>query len=342
MKTYSNLYPLIYNFENLYQAYLKARRAKRYQEEVLKFTANLEENLITIQNEILHHVYRTGRYRTFYVHDPKTRLVAALPFKDRIVQHALCSVIEPLFEKGFIFDSYACRKYKGTHAGADRVTEFLKSAQKRWGKVYCLKADITQYFPSVNHQILKPIIQRKIACPDTLQLINEIIDSGGDGNSCPRGLPIGNLTSQLWANVYLDQLDHFVKETLREKYYVRYMDDFVILKGDKQYLLEVKREIEGFLTDKLDLQLNGKTGIWPINQGIDFLGYRIWPHYRLLRKRSTKRIRRALKHFQKEYPEGHITLDRINATVQSWLGHARHADSYRFRQKLVEEFRFVR
>jgi len=133
MKTYSNLYPLIYNFENLYQAYLKARRAKRYQEEVLKFTANLEENLITIQNEILHHVYRTGRYRTFYVHDPKTRLVAALPFKDRIVQHALCSVIEPLFEKGFIFDSYACRKYKGTHAGADRVTEFLKSAQKEVG-----------------------------------------------------------------------------------------------------------------------------------------------------------------------------------------------------------------
>ncbi|MEW5898168.1 MAG: reverse transcriptase/maturase family protein, partial [Bacillota bacterium] len=221
MKTYSNLYPFVYDFANLYKAYLKARKGKRYQDKVLQFAAQLEDNLFAIQAELINHTYRTGRYRRFYVHDPKTRPVAALPFKDRVVQHALCNVIEPLFEKSFIYDSYACRKFKGTHAGANRVTEFLKSAQRKWGKVYCLKADIAQYFPSVNHRILKAIIRKKIACPDTLQLIDEIIDSGGGEG---RGLPIGNLTSQLWANVYLDQLDHFIKETLREKYYVRYMD----------------------------------------------------------------------------------------------------------------------
>jgi len=339
MKTYSNLYPFVYDFANLYKAYLKARKGKRYQDKVLQFAAQLEDNLFAIQAELINHTYRTGRYRRFYVHDPKTRPVAALPFKDRVVQHALCNVIEPLFEKSFIYDSYACRKFKGTHAGANRVTEFLKSAQRKWGKVYCLKADIAQYFPSVNHRILKAIIRKKIACPDTLQLIDEIIDSGGGEG---RGLPIGNLTSQLWANVYLDQLDHFIKETLREKYYVRYMDDFVIIHGEKRHLWETKKRIEEYLANVLDLTFNGKTGVFPISQGVDFLGYRIWPHFRLLRKRSIKRIKRALKHFREAYHGGKISLERVNATVQSWLGHAKHANSYRFRKKLFCMLSFIR
>ncbi|MDI3548112.1 MAG: RNA-directed polymerase [Halanaerobiales bacterium] len=334
-KTYTNLYPRIYDFQNLELAYMKARRAKRFQEEVLQFSFNLESNLIQIQNELIYKTFRTGRYRYFYVHDPKTRLVAALPFKDRVVQHALCNVIEPLFEERFIPDSYACRVGRGIHAGADRVMQFLRVTQHKWDRVYCLKADVSQYFPSINHAILKAIIRKRIACPDTLWLIDEIIDSGGDGGDCSRGLPIGNLTSQLWANVYLDQLDHFVKEILREKYYVRYMDDFVILGGDKRHLWEVKQEIEGFLADKLDLQLNGKTGIWPISQGIDFLGYRIWPTHRLIRKSSIKRMKRKLKAFQRKYREGKIDLEKINATIQSWLGHVSHADSYNLRKKLL-------
>ncbi|KUK51909.1 MAG: RNA-directed DNA polymerase (Reverse transcriptase), partial [Desulfotomaculum sp. 46_296] len=295
-KTYTDLYPRIYDFENLELAYMKARRTKRFKNEVPEFSFNLESNLIQIQNELIYKTYRTGRYRCFYVHDPKTRQVAALPFKDRVVQHALCNVIEPIFEKRFIPDSYACRA------------------------------------------ILKAIIRRRIACPDTLWLIDEIIDSGGDGSDCPRGLPIGNLTSQLWANVYLDQLDHFVKEVLREPYYVRYMDDFVILGGDKGHLWQVKREIEGFLAGKLDLRLNGKTGIWPISQGIDFLGYRIWPTHRLVRKSSIKRMKRKLKAFQRKYREGQIDLEKINATIQSWLGHVSHANSYNLRRKLLEAF----
>lgn len=343
MRTYDNLYPQIYDFGNLYEAYLKARRGHRYDPDVLIFTSNRESELIQLQNELIWKTYRTGPYRRFYVHDPKTRLVAALPFRDRVLQHALCNVIEPLFEQKFVYDSYACRSDKGTHAGADRVTEYLRRANRIWDKPYCLKADISKYFPSIRHSALLTIIRRTIACEDTLWLIQEILSSWVDLNDLdPRGLPIGNLTSQLWANVYLDQLDHYVKETLRVKFYVRYMDDFVIIGGDKAELWQVKREIEDFLSDKLDLRLNGKTGIFPVSQGVDFLGYRIWADHRLLRKRSTKRIKRALKHFQKIYAQDAIDLDQINATVQSWLGHAKHADSYHFRQKLFDTVSFVR
>lgn len=342
-KTFKNLYPSIYDFENLYFAYLKARRSKRYRSEVLEFTSNLEENLLQLQNELIWRTYRTGRYREFYVHDPKTRLVMALPFRDRVVHHALVAVIEPIFERRFIFDSYACRPGKGTHAGANRVTFFLKKLTRLHGRVYCLKADISKYFPSINHRILKELIRKKIVCPGTLWLIDEIIGSAADpSNPDPKGIPIGNLTSQLFANIYLHELDIFVKHTLKARYYVRYMDDFVLLSPNKDELWEYKREIQVFLADRLNLALNGKTSVFPISQGIDFLGYRIWPTHRLLRKNSIKRMKRKLKIFRKKYSEGRITMDRMNASIQSWLGHCKHANTYNLRQKLLGEFTLKR
>ncbi len=339
MRTYKSLYPQIYDFENLYGAYHKARRGHRYQKEVLAFTNRLDSELIQLQNELIWRMYRTGSYRRFYVHDPKTRLVAALPFRDRVLQHALCNVIEPLFEKKFIYDSYACRKGKGTHASADRVQEFLKRAERKWGNPYCLKTDIKQYFPSIRHSTLLAIMRRTVACEDTLWLIREILSSWVDvSDPDPRGLPIGNLTSQLWANVYLDQVDHYLKEVLQVKLYVRYMDDSVIIAENKEKLWDVKREMEAFLEDKLSLRLNDKTDIFPVSQGVDFCGYRIWSTHRLLRKRSVKRFRRGLRYFQKAYREGTVTLTRINATVQSWLGHAGHANTWHLREKIFEDF----
>lgn len=343
MRTYKDLYSRIYDFDNLYEAYLRARRGHRYDHQVLVFTNNLEGELIQLQNDLIWKTYRTGNYNRFYVHDPKTRLVAALPFRDRVLQHALTAIIEPFFERQFIFDSYACHVGKGTHAGVKRVTEFLTRASHKWENPYCLKADVRSYFPSIRHSALIPIIERTIACNDTFSLIKEILNSWvDDGDLDPRGLPIGNLTSQLWANVYLDQLDHFVKEVLRVPFYVRYMDDFIIIDGDKAKLRYLKREIEDFLDAKLSLRLNGKTSIFPVSHGVDFLGYRIWKDHKLLRKRSTKRIRRALKKFKRDYRDGKITSERINATIQSWLGHAKHADSYGFRTKLFAEFTLIR
>ncbi|GAB6170800.1 RNA-directed DNA polymerase [Paradesulfitobacterium aromaticivorans] len=342
MRTHKNLYPAIYDFENLYYAYLKARSGHRFDKDVLIFSDSLESNLIQLQNEIIWKTHRTGPYRCFYVHEPKTRLVAALPFRDRVLQHALCAVIEPLFEKQFIYDNYACRVGKGTHAGVDRLTKFLIEAHWKWENPYCLKVDVKQFFPSIWHDKLINIIKKTVGCEDTLWLIVEIVNSWpGTEDTDPRGLPIGNLTSQLFANVYMNELDHYVKESLRVRYYVRYMDDFVILSDKKDELWYLKREIEDFLNHRLGLSMNGKTGIFPTTQGVDFLGYRVWPTHKLLRKRSMKRIRRALKKFQKEYRQGTVGLDKIHATISSWLGHASHADSYHFTQKLFQETVFI-
>lgn len=339
-KTYNNLFPQIYDFEALYQAYLKARRCKRYRGEILRFRQRLEENLIQLQNELIWKTYRTGEYYTFYVYEPKARLVAALPFRDRVIHHALVSVIEPIWESRFIYDSYACRVGKGTHAGTNRTQTFLCRAQRRWGRVYCLKADVAKYFPSIDHATLKALLRKRIACQDTLWLCDEIIDSAKrltNGHQ-PKGIPIGNLTSQLFANIYLHELDKFIKYDLRERFYVRYMDDFIILGADKAYLHYLRKQIAGFLAERLFLQLNGKTQVFPVKgRGVDFLGYRIWPTHRLLRVRSKKHMRRKLKKYTKLYGEGKIALDRINASIQSWLGHVKHCDSYRLRKKLLGE-----
>lgn len=334
-KTFNNLYSDIYSFQNLFKAYLKARKNKRYHEEVLKFSANLEENLIQLQNDLIYKTYEPGRYREFYVYDPKTRLVMAAPFRDRVLHHAVCNIIEPIFDRTFIHHSYACRSGKGTHAGVKCTVDFLRGAVHKYGKVYCFKADISKYFPSINHDILRSIIRKKIRCKDTLWLIDTILDSTAANDEInPVGIPIGNLTSQLFANVYLNELDYYMKHKQRVKCYVRYMDDFVVLHHDKRYLHNLWRATEDFLCNSLALKMNHKTSIFPIEQGIDFLGYRIWPGRRLLRKANVKRIKRIAKKFAREYRKGNVSLSKIRAVMSSWLGHARQADVSNLRWRM--------
>jgi len=339
MKTYGDLYPKIYDFENIHLAYLKARRNKRYKQEVLRFSARLEENLIDIQNRLIWKTYRPSRYKYFTIYEPKQRLIAALPFMDRVIHHALCNMIEPIFERSMIHDSYACRRGQGVLAGVLRTTRFLRDAGRRWGRVYCLKADVTKFFPSIDHEMLKKIIRRRIACPDTLGLIDTIIDS----TETDRGLPIGSLTSQLWANVYLNELDHYVKETLRIQYYLRYMDDFVIFHHDKQRLAAILEEIIGFLDGILQLSLNGKTQIFPISpRCVDFLGYRIWPSHRLLRKANVRRVKRKFRKHARLYSQGLMSLETIRPGIASWLGHAKHADTWCLRKRIFDDLTFSR
>jgi retron-type reverse transcriptase len=327
-KTFNNLYDDIYDFHNLFIAYEKARKGKRYHNEVLKFRDNLESNLIKLQNQLIYKTYESGRYRKFKIYEPKERTIMALPFKDRVIHHALCNVIEPIFENRFIYDSYACRPGKGTHAAADRTTEFLIKAISNWDKVYCLKADISGYFYNINHNILKRILRKRIVCEDTLWLIDKIIDSTvSSGDTNPVGIPIGNLTSQLFANVYLNELDYFVKHELREKYYLRYMDDFLFLHNDKDHLWYLLDEVRYFLNSKLALELNSKTSIFPINQGINFVGYRIWPTHRLLRRGCIQRAKRRFRKLEKDFNQGKIPLDKVKSSIMAWIGHCKHADS---------------
>ena len=342
MKTYTKLFERIYCFENLFNAYEKARRNKRYKMDALAFRENLESNLIELKNELIYKQYTPGSYREFYVYDPKIRLIMAAPFRDRVVHHALCNVIEPIFESRFIYHSYACRVGKGTHAGVDCTSEYLKETRRKYGEMYCLKGDVRKYFLSVSHNILRRILRKKIQCRETLWLMDKIIASTAQpGDMNPRGIPVGNLTSQLFANIYLNELDYFMKQEKKNKYYVRYMDDFLILHPDKAYLHKLWNKTELFLNEHLDLKLNQKTAVFPVSQGIDFLGYRIWENRRVLRKTSVKRIKRIMKKYTREYQAGNLSNKKIRPVLCSWIGHAEHADVPQLRNKIIEQAREV-
>ncbi len=330
MKRINNIYENIYSFENIYLAYIKARKSKRYREDVLEFTDNLEANLITIQNELIWKMYSPGRYREFVVYEPKRRIIQAPSFKDRVVHHALCNVIEPVFDKRFIYDSYACRKGKGTHAGVERTIYFLRKLAESSPRTYCLKADISSYFPSIEHTVLKMLVRKKISCKDTLWLVDVIIDGGSD-----KGIPIGALTSQLFANIYLNELDKFVKHDLRVEHYARYVDDFIILDHNKQRLWEYLNEIKEFLEDRLRLALNHKTGIFPASRGIDFLGYRIWADKLLLRKTNIQRNKRRLRKLESLHKEGVIAFSKLRSSVASWQGQCGYSKSYTIMRDVI-------
>lgn len=346
-KTYNNLYQEIYSFERLHAAYMRARRGKRDRPEVQRFELDLEGNLIQLQNELIYGMYKTGVYRRFVVSDPKERIVAALPFRDRVLQHSLVSVIEPIWERRFIHNSFACRPGKGTHRGADCAEAMLRQVKRDHGKVFVLKADISKFFYSIDHGITKRLIRRRIRCRRTLELIDSIVDSTATpGDLCPVGMPIGNLTSQLLANVYLNELDEFVKHVLHEKNYVRYMDDFVIVHHDKAHLHRIRARIERFLWDRLRLKTNAKTQVFPVGErfgrALDFLGYRIWTTHRRIRKSSISRITRTLRRLHKQYAAGKIGLPKIRESVTSWIAHASHAETYGLRRKLLGGIKFAR
>jgi len=352
MKRVQNLYQQIYDFEMLYRAYCNAKHGKRYRDEVLRFTANLEENLITLQNELIHKTYEIGRYREFYVHDPKKRLIMALPFRDRVIQWATYYVLNPIFAKTYISDSYGCIRNMGNHKAIDTLKYWLRKVNKGPKKCYFLKLDISKYYYRVDHAILLDILRRKIDDSDTLWLLEKIINSEDKAFGLPlgfsahetnerlydKGMPIGNLTSQMFANIYLNELDQYAKRELRIKYYMRYMDDIVILSDDKKTLHCWRQDIEIFLNEQLRLNLNNKTCIRPITLGIDFLGYKVWPTHIKLRKSSARKMKRRLKVIQKLYACGEMDFEKANATVQSYLGIMKHCNSLRLKNKIFGDF----
>ena len=344
VKRYNNLFSKIISFENLYLAGRKARKGKRFKENVMAFEENIEEELFKLHNELISKTYKPGNYREFTIYERKPRKISAAPYRDRVVHHALCNVIEPLFEKTFINDSYACRKGKGTHKAVERFTEFCRKNK------YALKTDIRKYFPSIDHEILFEKIKRKIKCEDTLWLVKMIIDGSnrqeetndyfaGDGLFGPserkKGIPIGNLTSQFFANVFLNDLDHYVKEELHCRQYIRYVDDLTIFGNDKKELWGIKGMIEMFLEQERLRLHPSKTYVLPVAAGIDHLGYRIFPTHRLLRKDNCIRFIRNLRSMMLLFRQRQLPFSKLNASVQSWLGYAKYADSFRLRSSIL-------
>lgn len=356
-KRWSNLYPQIYDFENLYWAYREARKGRRYQADVLQFTARLEENLIELQNELIWRRYRVGRYREFLVYDPKRRIIMALPFRDRVVQWAIYRVLNPLLERTYIYDSYACRIGKGTHAAVNRLQSWMRYLVRHYGTVYALHLDIRKYFYRVDHHVLRSILRRKIKDKDLLWLLDVIIESNSERFGLPLdadigdldgqrlsgvGMPIGNLTSQMFANLYLDQVDHYAKEVLRLKYYMRYMDDILVLSPDKMELRRAKDELTAFLEDRLRLSVSSKTAIRPIHLGVEWVGYRVWPTHRLVRRSTKTRIRRRLKALQQAYAEGKVGIDEVRAIIHSYLGYLKHCNARNLTRTVLSQTVFQR
>jgi retron-type reverse transcriptase len=346
-KTYKNLYPQICEFENLLAAYRRARKNKKQTPEMREFYFNLEENLWDLHYELLENRYSPGGYRHFYIHDPKRRLVSAASFRDRVVHHALYAVIEPLFERKFIYDSYANRKGKGTHQALDRAQGWVRRYP------YALKTDVLKFFPSVDHQVLLETLAQTIACPPTLALCQKIVAGGagvlaneypmqwfpGDDLFTPlhraRGLPIGNLTSQFWANVLLNRLDHFIKETLRCRGYLRYVDDLVVFGQSKSELWQIRAEISHYL-QSLRLTLNRrKTQVLPTERGLPLLGFRLFPTHRRLLGDSLHRARRRLRHQRRAMARGDLEPDTFRQSLASWIGHVKHGDTWYLRELLL-------
>lgn len=329
MKTLKHLYARIYSFENLHEAYLSARKCKRYRREVLDFTLNLEENLISIQNDLVWKTYSVGRYREFYVTEPKKRLVMALPFRDRVVQWAIYRVLNPELDKTYIYDSYACRNGRGAHRAMRRAQYWMRKMDRSGSPIFVLKMDVSKYFYRVDHKILMSILTRRIADPDLLWLLDTIVncDHTNFGLSLENpaesrlpgvGMPIGNLTSQMFANLYLNELDQYCKQRLGVKYYMRYMDDVLVLGSEPAWLHRAWAEVEKFLASSLGLRLNAKTCVRSAAQGVEFCGFRIWPTKVKLKKKTALRMRRAVKGIIKHRPAAAM------AALRSYGGLTQH------------------
>ena len=327
MKRHGNLFHQIVEQDNIYLGYRLARKGKTWQDTIKVFEDDLENNLEQIHNSLVSHTFTTSKYETFVVYEPKRRLIYKLPFNpDRIVQHALMNIVEPIWESFFIPDSYACRKGKGIHAGSKRTMEFIRKVGKEG---YCLKMDISKFYPSIHHDILFNIIKRKIKCQDTLNLLEDIIYSLKGGYN----VPVGNYTSQWLGNLYLNELDQFAKHELKVQHYIRYCDDFIFFHPDKRFLHFVAASIEDFLADTLNLKLS-KNRVFPVSQGIDFLGYRHFPNYILLRKSSAQRIKRRIKKLPRLLASKNISPLQFQSSIASTKGWLQWCNSFHLSQTL--------
>jgi len=322
----------------LFHAWYAFRRGKERKEDVQRFGLSLEDNIISLQEELDQHSYRHGDYVEFYINDPKLRRIHKALVRDRVLHHAVLTAIEPFFERHFIFDSYSSRIDKGTHVAAQRLQNFIwRLSQNDTRRVWVLQCDIRKFFDSVDHKILLTLLADAIHDPLTLDLLQTIIYSYN--GSLGRGIPLGNVTSQLFSNVYLNELDQFMKRNLGTHYYLRYADDFIVASRDREYLLSLIPKIKMFLAKRLKLDLHErKIVIRPAWQGIDFLGFVIFPHHIVIRTRTKKRMLRQLKTSKQLYENGATTSELCQASLQSYLGMLTHCRAHRLSQYIDTTF----
>lgn len=339
-------YSAVCCFENLYRSHLIARRGKRFTPEVINFELDLGNSLMRLTEELKNETYRISGYYSFRVYEPKERIIHALHYRDRVVQHCLCDyILEPLLGPKLIYDNAACRKGKGTHFAIRRLTGFLSDFYRKHGtQGYILRCDVAKFFDSVSHRILKSKMLRVVWDEKLQKMISDIIDSYE--TSPGYGLPMGNQTSQWFAIYYLDEVDRLVKEELKCRYYVRYMDDFVIVHHDLNELRKIKSRIEKTVAG-LELRLNSKTQIFPIKNGVDFLGFHFYltetgKVVRKIRRKSIRNLRRYLKHSVAEYANWRLSLKDLHQVLQSYIQHMKTGHTWHLRCHLLSNVTWQR
>jgi hypothetical protein len=375
---------MLFGLTNLIKAYFSCRENKRLTINALKFELNWENRLLKLQNELKNRTYQPGRSIGFAVTYPKPREIFAADFRDRVIHHLLVNQLEPFYEKRFIYDSLACRKNKGCHFGLQRLKEFIrKVTNNKTYNAYYLQIDVKNFFCSINKRILFSILKKKINAwflkqqsVKLIRLAKTIIFHDPTTNyrlkgrqetlaqipshktlfRTPKniGLPIGNLTSQFFANVYLNELDQYIKRKLKGKYYLRYADDMVLLTNDKSQLKPWRKKINNFLISNLDLKLHpDKDKIGSVYQGIDFIGYLTKPGYTLVRQRTVNKLKEKLHYFNQglllitnnqmqealplHQPPTEQELKRVQAIINSYYGHFQHADTHKLRKNIYHQ-----
>ena len=342
----NSLYKQVTDWSNLLVAFRKAAKGKHGKASAAGFEFQVADRLLELQAELKNFTYQPGDYVHFVIHEPKQRKISAAPFRDRVVHHAICNIIEPIFETQFIDDSYANRKNKGTHRAVDRLQEFARQYR------YVLRCDIVKHFPSLDHEVLLKILGQPIQDKSLLWLMERIIQSGqgildneyemkffsGDNLFAvnrPRGLPIGNLTSQFWSNVYLTPLDYFVLRDLGCPAYLRYVDDFALFSNSKRQLYEWKQALIHFLCGLRLTIHEPQAQIIPCSHGIPWLGFVVSPTQRRIKARNVIKYSRRIRSRWQEYCSGQITFAEFDASVQGWINHVRYADTWGLRKHLL-------
>lgn len=346
MKISHKVYQEITTPEAIFQAWDEFINGKKKKADVIEFGRFLEDNLFSLQESLRKKTYKHGGYKSFYVRDPKVRHIAKACVRDRVVHHLVTNVLEEIFDPTFYAHSYSCRKDKGTHKAVEAfVSMARKVSHNNTSRCFVLKCDIKKFFATVDHDVLTESLEERIKDKDFLWLLDEIINSFRSEYTVelfsPKGMPIGNLTSQLFANIYLNSLDIFMKNELKLKYYIRYADDFVILSDNLEDLNKLLPKIAGFTEKNLKMSLHpNKIKICNYYLGIDFLGYIVFPNFIIPRTKTKRRILRKLEQKIKQFQNSGTTAESLNQTLQSYLGYLQHANAYKLSEDLKNKILF--
>jgi len=333
------MFKKLITIENLFSVWYEFRKGKINKPDVILFERNLEDNIFQLYKDINIKKYHHQAYYTFCIWDPKFRKINKSIVRDRIVHHLVYRYLEKIWQPIFIYHSYSCQIGKGTHRAVNNLVKTLKKVSKNDKRnIWYLKLDIKKFFASVDHEILLKLLKKRVYNPEVLWLLEEIVKSYSEEEYTDRGMPIGNLTSQIFANIYLNELDYFVKQNLKEKYYFRYADDFIFLNESRSYLKNLEKVVKDFVLNKLKLVIHPQKIIFgKYFSGIDWLGYVVFPHYKILRIKTKKRMFKKIDKKIDDYNLGVIDKIKLHQTTQSYFGLLKHCNSYNLQTKLKND-----